>query len=48
MLAIKDILVDNILIEILSTVGWWHFCRQKVQAGAQILALRTLLRENNS
>ena len=47
-LAIKDILVDNILIEILLTAGWWHFCRQKVQAGAQILALRTLLRENNS
>ena len=47
-LAMKDILVDNILIGILLTAGWWHFCRQKVQAGAQILALRTLLRENNS
>ena len=47
-LAMRNIVVNSILIGILSTAGWWHFCRQKVQAGAQILALRTLLRENNS
>ena len=47
-LAMKNVRLDSILIGILSTAGWWHFCRQKVQAGAQILALRTLLRENNS
>ena len=47
-LAMKNIRLDSILIGILSTAGWWHFCRQKVQAGAQILALRILLRENNS